>query len=177
MTNSLDELAAQIKACSKCGQRKSLSCFYKNSKSKDGRSSWCKDCANARSREYRRDNPAKTALWNKNSYPSKRKYYQEHREQRLQKIRDYEANLKYDVLSHYCKQSLRCARCGITDIDVLCIDHINGGGSKHRRSIGGLGGTLYHWLKKNNYPEGYQVLCFNCNFKKKLEDNREQRRA
>jgi len=23
---------------------------------------------------------------------------------------------------------------------------------------------MYRWLKKQGYPKGYQVLCFNCNF-------------
>lgn len=62
---------------------------------------------------------------------------------------------------------LKCACCGETRIEFLSIDHIAGGGNKHRREITGTCGTrFYGWLKKNNYPEGYQVLCMNCNFAK-----------
>lgn len=36
-----------------------------------------------------------------------------------------------------------------------------GGGSKHRKEIGVA--STYSWLKKNKYPEGFRVLCWNCN--------------
>jgi len=34
-----------------------------------------------------------------------------------------------------------------------------------KEAIGPRGGsaTLYLWLEKQNYPEGFQVLCANCN--------------
>ena len=67
-------------------------------------------------------------------------------------------------------------RCGITDIDVLTIDHIKGGGSRHKKEIGGLGYKLYAYLIKENFPKGYQVLCFNCNFKKSVEEKRNVQR-
>lgn len=68
----------------------------------------------------------------------------------------------------------RCACCGIVDEVFLTLDHVNGGGNKHRNEIspdvkrwgGGGGCKLYRWLKKNKYPRGFQVLCFNCNFAK-----------
>lgn len=69
---------------------------------------------------------------------------------------------KMEVLTHY---GLRCACCGDTTIEFLSLDHIEGGGNKHRKSIGG-GANLYRWIVKNNFPEGFQVLCFNCNLSK-----------
>jgi hypothetical protein len=45
----------------------------------------------------------------------------------------------------------------------LEIDHAEGGGNQHRRKIGWS--RLYHWLKRNNYPEGFRVLCPTCNRK------------
>lgn len=59
----------------------------------------------------------------------------------------------------------RCNCCGETTVQFLTIDHINGGGNAHRKEIGkgGGGGAMYCWLKRNNYPSGFQVLCFNCN--------------
>jgi len=36
---------------------------------------------------------------------------------------------------------------------------INGGGAKHRKSLGLPGGNMfYRWLKRHGYPEGYQTL-------------------
>lgn len=55
-----------------------------------------------------------------------------------------------------------CACCGEDAIEFLSIDHINGGGHKHRKKTGG-GTSFYLWLKRNNYPPGFQVLCYNCN--------------
>jgi len=40
------------------------------------------------------------------------------------------------------------------------IDHVNGGGNTHRKEVGK---TVYRWLRKQGYPEGYRVLCDNCN--------------
>lgn len=53
--------------------------------------------------------------------------------------------------------------CDVTEPDFLTIDHVNGGGRQHRISIGKSGGDFYAWLVRNNYPKGFQVLCFNCN--------------
>ncbi len=55
-----------------------------------------------------------------------------------------------------------CACCGTDDTDVLSIDHVDGGGTKHRRKIG-FGNAIYKWLRKNKFPSGYRVLCLNCN--------------
>lgn len=44
----------QVKACTKCGVQKSLLEFYENSKSSDGRTSWCKKCQRIKVEEIRR---------------------------------------------------------------------------------------------------------------------------
>lgn len=72
--------------------------------------------------------------------------------------------IKLEVLAHYGDR--RCACCGETRIEFLTIDHIHGGGRQHRfeQRIGGM----CHWLKKQHFPDGYQILCMNCNFAKGL---------
>jgi hypothetical protein len=75
-------------------------------------------------------------------------------------------NIKEDVIWHYSFGSMRCAACGFNDIRSLSIDHINGGGRKHLKEIKG---SLYAWLKRNNYPLGFQVLCMNCQFIKRQQ--------
>lgn len=57
----------------------------------------------------------------------------------------------------------KCQCCGETRWQLLCIDHINGGGNGHRRQLKELGTTVFAWLRKNGYPPGYRVLCHNCN--------------
>jgi hypothetical protein len=68
--------------------------------------------------------------------------------------------LRQTVLSHYGN---RCTCCGETTYEFLAIDHINNNGAKHRKEIGLGGSRIYRWLKDNNYPDGFQVLCHNCN--------------
>lgn len=76
--------------------------------------------------------------------------------------------LKREVLTHYGGGQCVCVRCGVNDIRCLSIDHINSKGAEERKSIGG-GSRFYAWLKKMNYPEGYQTLCMNCQFLKRAE--------
>ncbi len=65
----------------------------------------------------------------------------------------------------------KCVRCGEIDPDVLQIDHIDGGGTQHRKKIGRQ--NIYTWLRQQHFPPGYQVLCANCNTKKYREEFRQ----
>ncbi len=58
----------------------------------------------------------------------------------------------------------KCICCGEDHIEFLAIDHVNGNGRQDRDEKGKSG--FYRWLAKNNYPEGYQILCHNCNWAK-----------
>jgi len=99
-----------------------------------------------------------------------RNYYLEHQEQALKYAREHgkarHAVLKYTIFTHYSNGEPRCAHCGFKDIRALSIDHINGGGTAHRRSLGSSE-KFYYWLKKNNFPDGFQVLCMNCQWIKR----------
>lgn len=77
---------------------------------------------------------------------------------------------KQECFSHYSDEKIKCAICGIDDLDVLTLDHINGGGKKERDSFckGRGGDRMYSFLKRNKYPPGYRILCFNHNFKEAL---------
>jgi len=90
----------------------------------------------------------------------------------------YREKLKIDIVEHYGKGE--CLWCGIKDIDVLCIDHINDDGAEDRKKRGisgrvSAGINAYEALKRDGYPEGYQVLCANCNLKKEQERKRSLR--
>lgn len=80
-----------------------------------------------------------------------------------ERLKLYYINLKTEVLSHYGSV---CVCCGESILVFLVIDHINGGGTKQRKDGLPGGSSLYRYLKNNNYPLGYQVLCHNCNWAK-----------
>ena len=82
---------------------------------------------------------------------------------------------KYDALIHYTlrydlsatEPYCRCTGCKTNVIELLVIDHKK----KRTKEEKGLAGKpLYEYLKKNNYPDGYQVLCYSCNFVKEKYD-------
>jgi len=73
------------------------------------------------------------------------------------------------VLTHYGNEKCSCVKCGFSDIRALSIDHINGDGANHRKEV--RSSNLYRWLIQNNYPEGFQTLCMNCQSIKRYENN------
>ena len=77
----------------------------------------------------------------------------------------YQNKLKQTVMDHYSEGPANCKICGTSDLRILTIDHMNGGGKQHRISINAKGGgaQFYRWLRDQGYPSGYQVLCFNHN--------------
>ena len=67
-----------------------------------------------------------------------------------------------------------CSCCGESEPLFLSIDHVDGNGGEHRREMGrgrGHGMHLYAWLKQHAYPQGFQILCYNCNHGKHLNGN------
>lgn len=96
-----------------------------------------------------------------------RKWHRENRQRDYVTRKERIKKLKVEVLTYYGNGKLACVRCGISDVDVLCIDHVDGnaGGRKRERT-----GYLFHYrLRKLEFPKGYQTLCANCNLKKAFE--------
>ena len=76
----------------------------------------------------------------------------------------FHAKNKSRVFDHYGR---RCACCGEErSILFLAIDHMDGGGAKHKKSIKSK--SLYKWLIDNNFPDRFQTLCHNCNIARYL---------
>ena len=67
----------------------------------------------------------------------------------------------------------KCNRCGITDIRVLQVDHVNGGGNQERKQLRGSW-HLYENILQTLDNKNYQLLCANCNWIKRY-DKREVR--
>lgn len=88
----------------------------------------------------------------------KRRFYRNHRVDLLEKYkRNYQAK-RFNVIHHY---GGKCSCCGETTYEFLTIEHKNGGGTKQRKEIGA--GNIINFIIKNNYPDEFDVLCYNCN--------------
>jgi hypothetical protein len=85
------------------------------------------------------------------------------------KIRKHAEGLriKKEVINYYNELS-QCVCCGESNLVFLTIDHMDNNGAEHRKKINRFGEGFYRWLISNNFPNGYQVLCFNCNCGRKI---------
>ncbi len=84
------------------------------------------------------------------------------RKQKIQK----DKLLRNQIMQHY---GSKCICCGEIEKTFLAIDHINGGGNKHRKIINKLSArSYYQWIINQNFPDDLQILCYNCNMSKHL---------
>lgn len=148
------------KECPKCKITKESSAFNKSRDRKDGLQVHCKDCrkryaqsSKKYQREYRKKNAIKIREYQK-------KWITKNKDKRKIISQKYRDRLRKESFDYYGN---KCECCGEKLKDFLVIDHINGGGVKHRKLLKG-GSAIYKWLKDNNYPIGYRVLCHNCNW-------------
>lgn len=91
---------------------------------------------------------------------AKRKHH-ETKAQTSEALKAKNRALKVEVMAAY---GGKCACCGESTLEFLTIDHTNGDGCEHRRSVG-KGKNIYRDIKRQGFPQDgrYQVLCFNCN--------------
>lgn len=106
-----------------------------------------------------------------------RTYYRENRDRRIAIAKGYherhrdQDNARKRALRQRARQEAvdayggACICCGETYLPYLDLDHINGGGTKHRKQLG-WGVAYFKYLKDNHWPQGIQVLCGNCHYAK-----------
>jgi len=95
--------------------------------------------------------------------------YIKYRSQRLIQGKQRSKTIKIEVMTYYSKGVPMCECCEIKDIEFLSIDHVNNDGAEHRRKTGIKGGEdMYRWLRRNDYPLGFRVLCMNCQLATRL---------
>jgi RNase P subunit RPR2 len=73
-------------------------------------------------------------------------------------------NKKYRINLLNMVGELVCVQCGFSDYRALQIDHISGGGSRKRKDS-----SVLTQIKEN--PDNFQILCANCNWIKRAENN------
>lgn len=95
-------------------------------------------------------------------------YYATRKDQK--KATDFAGCKKLKLAAFNAYGGPHCACCGETLPAGLTIDHVKGNGNTMRKEQG-YGYAFYRWLKRNNYPPGYQVLCATCNMAKGTGDH------
>ena len=145
-----------------------------------------KDEINAKLKEDRKKNPKK---WfeirkkyrernPKHVKDLRNKNYAKHKEKNRPRVNkaalERQRKRKLFVYTKYSNGIPECTCCGITGLEFLTIDHIIPKrkmendpkmikiGFKSTRKAG----ALNQWLVTNNFPKGFQILCWNCNFAK-----------
>lgn len=166
----------ELRDCKKCKESKNLDQFVKvyslKSRGKNYYQHTCLICYRIKhaekERQRRSEKPEEYRL-------SRRKHRANNLEHCRRIRRESGHRLKdraYEAYGGY-----RCVCCGEGEPTMLSFDHINEDGAKHRLEQlkvrrptsldkGSSGDTLYRWLKNNNYPDGFQILCYNCNISK-----------
>lgn len=102
-----------------------------------------------------------------------REYRKKNREKLYKQKAAYEARVRERL---YVMLGDRCARCGFSDKRALQIDHISGDGYKEKRKYRGSSG--HHRRVCESIQRGekrYQILCANCNWIKRSEQNEHTR--
>lgn len=136
------------KQCSKCGVARSITSF-KLTRGKRG--TICRQCRNRKTRElgrcyhcYKPKNECHCKITKSKRTAAKR-------------LQDKER-----VIQHYGGKC-QCQGCEENRLPFLTIDHIDGNGSKHRKLNRQANSNIWEVIIKENFPETYQILCWNCN--------------
>lgn len=112
---------------------------------------------------------AKATKWNKDNVERRKEIVKKYNSTVAARTKNKTFRVKNRklVIEHYSNNKNCCNCCGEKIYEFLSVDHIDGDGGIHRRSLNLRGGHhFYAWLKQNDYPYGYQILCFNCNMAK-----------
>jgi hypothetical protein len=120
--------------CTRCGAREAVP-----------GGSRCEPCRE-KAKDTPRSNPTYQADWQRSNYTRVRAY-----------ARQRQARQRLDVIAGY---GGRCACCGENEPVFLQLDHVNGGGTQHRRRVSQA--VIYSTVIRHGFPPDYQILCANC---------------
>lgn len=146
------------KTCSKCNESKPLDEFY--------RRHVCKACNSAYRKVYNKSPQRRAAMAEYGKKPSVKEAV------RIRGAK-YNASIRAKVIALL---GGKCSRCPFSDSRALQVDHINGGGAKERRTPGTRGSNGVTLKILSGHTDGYQLLCANCNWVKRIENREHGRR-
>jgi len=122
-------------------------------------------------KKYRERNPEHVKDLRNQNYS---KHKEKNRPRLSKRGKEIRKKTKLDVYTHYSNGVPKCACCGVSGIEFLTVDHIipklEMKKDQKMIEIGYMsyatGHRLNQWLVAKNFPKGFQILCYNCNFAK-----------
>src|SRR5678815_1922494 len=94
-----------------------------------------------------------------------------HPEVRRRKCRRSRQRRRAQILNMY---GSACVLCGLTDPEVLDLDHVCGGGSRERANGMRTQGIYGQVLRGDRPSDDFRLLCRNCNWKEYLARKRRE---
>lgn len=108
-------------------------------------------------RDYVASNPEKVSTYNQ-------QYFKNHPGAFVIAERKSRRKLKEDAVA---RLGGKCVCCGEKEMEFLTVDHVNGGGKKHREDLKKAGKSptqaIYRELRDAADVSMYRLLCWNCN--------------
>jgi hypothetical protein len=134
----------------------------------------CRLCVNARANARYASNPYRVLAIAKKSYSKNKErilarvaeFYVENTDLIKSRAKAQKLKQKVRALTHYSGGRPRCRTCSEDDVRFLCLGHRRDDGAEHRKTLGFRGNSIYLWVVRNGFPDMFDVLCHNCNFRK-----------
>jgi len=142
-----------MKTCERCEQPQPITHFKLH---RGKRGNICRKCRNNAAKAKNRCPHCYKPLENNRCQHCGKRHKQRYQE------------IKKIVIEHYGGKC-QCPGCQEDRLPFLTIDHKNGDGAEHRRKIPAARKRIYAWLLKENFPDDFQILCWNCNCAKSTD--------
>lgn len=158
----------EMNTCRKCGVEKPVSDYPKHRLQcracvAERQANWTKERREADPEEAKRRARENMRNWRNSLPPDRFEAYRGHETQKARKRGKMMKAAIYEAYGGYV-----CACCGESEPKFLSVDHVNNDGYECRkRGEHGSGYRLYNWLwaqfqKTGKWPDGFQILCMNC---------------
>lgn len=149
----------EFKYCPKCKQTLPVKDFYPHKSHSDGLSSSCRECIKAYNHKRYHKVHKHDRKYKQRVRAYQKTWYEENRDRlRAQRQKNHRKKREKAIAAY----GGSCQCCGETRFEFLALDHVNGGGNKHRQKVGN---KIARWLVREGFPEDAEirVLCHNCN--------------
>jgi len=153
--------------CTKCKMLKPNSKFMARERKNGKKDRVCKKChsLDVLTKTNLGSDVLKQLKYDWNSRDGLIEHLQKYRKKTRNKLSKQHQELRREIITYYGGDPPKCAICECDLYEVLSVDHLFNNGANHRRQVGS---NIYASIKKDNFPQEFQVLCRNCNWLKNL---------